>query len=33
MKRDSDAVGVALCWIILTLAALYLLAQVLRVVI
>lgn len=33
MKRDSDAVGVAICWTVIILAALYLLAQVIRVVI
>ncbi len=30
MKRDSDAVGAALCWTVIILAALYLLAQVIR---
>lgn len=30
MKRDSDAVGVLIAWSVIVLAALYLLAQVIR---
>lgn len=33
MNNKSDIVGVAICWVVITLAALYLIAQVLRVVI
>ena len=31
--NKSDIVGVAICWVVILLAALYLIAQVLRVVI
>ena len=33
MNNKSDIVGVAICWVVITLAALYLLAQVIRAVI
>lgn len=33
MNNKSDMVGVAICWVVILLAALYLIAQVLRVVI
>lgn len=33
MNNKSDIVGVAICWVVILLAALYLIAQVLRVVI
>jgi hypothetical protein len=33
MNNKSDIVGVAICWVVITLAALYLTAQVIRVVI
>lgn len=33
MNNKSDAVGVAICWLVILLSALYLLAQVIRVMI
>ncbi|ATW59096.1 hypothetical protein FDJ13_gp36 [Gordonia phage Gustav] len=33
MNNKSDTVGVAICWTVIILSALYLLAQVIRVVI
>lgn len=30
MKLDSDAIGVAICWTVIVLAALYFTAQVVR---
>ena len=33
MNNKSDAVGVAICWLVILFAALYLIAQVVRVMI
>ena len=33
MNNKSDAVGVAICWLVILFAVLYLIAQILRVVI